>query len=108
MFSLSSMAQSSRQSPHQPTPVRSISHTSIFNGHYLTSFLVPKLLASADAAERGSRRAADRGSDAADIDRGSWRGSLVGGAGVVSFELLLPCFPFLAVAASTDCGERER
>lgn len=72
----------------------------------LTSFLTPKLLVSMDAAERGSRRAADRGSDAAEIDRGSCKGSLVGGPDVVDFDPLDPCFPFLAEVVSMVCGER--
>ena len=73
-----------------------------------TAFLAPKLLllASIEAAERGSRRAADNGSEAAEIDSGSCRGSLVGGAELVSFELLSPSFPFFADAVSTDCGEK--
>lgn len=57
-----------------------------------------------EAAESGSRRAVERGSDAAEIDSGSCRGSLVGGAAEVSFDPL-SFFPFLAVIASTDCKE---
>lgn len=71
---------------------------------WATSFLAPKLLTSMEAAESGSRRAAERGSDAAEIDRGSCRGSPVGGAAEVSFDPL-SFFPFFAVAASTDCKE---
>ena len=59
-----------------------------------------------EAAERGSRRAADRGSDAAEIERGSCRGSVVGGAAEVPFDPLPP-FPFLAEVASTDCGKNK-
>ena len=44
----------------------------------------------------------ERGSDAAEIDRGSCKGSLVGGAEEVSFDPLLP-FPFFADVVSTDC-----
>lgn len=70
-----------------------------------TSFLTPKLLASMEAAERGSRRAAERGSAAAEIDRGSCKGSLMGGAEAVDFEPLAPCFPFFAEVVSTVCRE---
>ena len=69
-----------------------------------TTFFAPKLLLSIEAAERGSRRAAERGSDAAEIDRGSCKGSLVGGAEEVSFDPLLP-FAVFADVVSTDCKE---
>lgn len=46
----------------------------------------------------------ERGSAAAEIDRGSCRGSLVGGAEGVSFDPLLP-FAFFADVVSTDCKE---
>lgn len=73
---------------------------------YSTSFFAPKLLASMEAAESGSSRAVERGSDAAEIDRGSDRGSLllVGGAEGVSFDPLTP-FPLFAKAVSTDYKE---
>lgn len=64
--------------------------------------MAPKLLTSMEAAESGSRRAVERGSDAAETDKGSCRGSPVGGAAEVSFDPL-SFFPFLAVAVSTDC-----
>ena len=75
----------------------------------ITVFLAPKVLEdSAEAADRGSRRAGERGSAAADIDRGSCRGSLGGGADTVSFDPLAPSFVFFVVeAVSTNCSERE-
>ena len=74
----------------------------------LTSFLTPKLLASTVAAERGSRRAADRGSAAAETDRGSCKGSLVGGADVVDFDPLAPGLPFFAEVVSIVCKRDAR
>ena len=101
-----SRVQRSHLSPHPQAPIHTHTITAVIalTVYTCTSFFAPKLLASMEAAERGSRRAADRGSDAAEIERGSCRGSVVGGAAEVPFELLPP-FPFLAEVASTDCGK---
>ena len=68
-----------------------------------------------EAADRGSRRAADRGSDtergsdATKAERGSCRGSEGGGAGSLSFEPLFFFFlSCLRETASTDCIDKPR
>ena len=106
-FAWSARVQRSRQSPHPAPPAhsdREYQHTCPAPAPP-TSFLAPKLLEGCEEEERGSRRAAERGSAAADTERGSCRGSSGGGADALSFDPLAPAsLPFFVTeAVSTDC-----